>query len=408
MEPVTDDKAPEALLVSGQGIREGLLKGPKALAVAPDGRILVLESLNNRIQAFDTKGNPVPSFTTGPAVCQAPTAQLAAALDAGTIPEALHEALQEADATLLFPLDAHFTAQLESARFQPVNDPLIDVLAANGIALAYDPDHMDDAAQSAQITVIEKGRSWVISDPRGMAWQVLNGQQGLAVHHRLTSTVIHTQRAGARWLVLDDDRQGAWKVVPVADDATRSEVYACTSSFPLRGDGANADNSVTYLDMAVESQGYTYVLSYSGAGSKAADYLLDIYGPDGRFIVRTPDTTVTKTPQNIVAAKIAVDVWRNLYALGYAPLTETRDGPTFAHWTPTPPLFTLPLTAQPNYDDRNISPVRADFAAHGITLTNDAAVTVTVPGGAWQVQDGGTIYHLYRSGDGLQVYAIPA
>ncbi|GAO12868.1 hypothetical protein TPA0598_13_00520 [Streptomyces lydicamycinicus] len=407
-EPATDDKAQEALLVSGQGIRQGLLKGPKALAVAPDGRILVLESLNNRIQAFDTKGNPVPSFTTSAAVCRVPTAQLAADLDDGRIPEALHAGLQEADATLLFPLDARFTTQLDSARFQPANDPLIDMLAANGIALAYDPDHMTDPAQSARITVVEAGRSWIISDPRGMAWQVLSGHDGLTVHHRLTSTAIHTERAGARWLVLDDDRGNAWKLISAADDTTQTEVYACTSSFPLRGDGANADGSLTYLDMAVESQGYTYVLSYTGAGSRPQDYLLDIYGPDGRFIVRTPDSTVTKAPQNIVAAKIAVDVWRNLYALGYAPLAETRHGPTFAHWTPTPPLFTLPLTAQPNYDDRNISAVRADFAAHSITLTNAAAVTVTVAGGAWQVQDGATIYHLYRSGDGLQVYAIPA
>ncbi|HEU4390639.1 MAG TPA: hypothetical protein VFV34_22740, partial [Blastocatellia bacterium] len=53
-EPPPGGQAPEALMVSGEGIREGLMKGPKALAVAPDGRILILESLNNRIQAFDT------------------------------------------------------------------------------------------------------------------------------------------------------------------------------------------------------------------------------------------------------------------------------------------------------------------------------------------------------------------
>ncbi|MFG2226603.1 hypothetical protein [Streptomyces sp. NPDC048644] len=407
-QPSTDDKAPEALLVSGQGIREGLLKGPKALAVAPDGRILVLESLNNRIQAFDTKGNPVPSFTTGAAVCRVPTAQLADGLDAGRVPEALHTALQEANATLLFPLDPGFAGQLDSARFQPEKDPLIDTLAANGVVPAYDPDHMTDPAKSTQITVVEAGHSWLLSDPRGMAWQVRSGAHGLGVHHRPTATTIRVQRAGAQWLVLDDDRGNAWKLVPDPADATRTEVYACTSSFPLRGDGVTAGDSVTFLDMAVESQGYLYVLSYSGAGSRPEDYLLDVYGPDGRFLVRTPDTTVTKTPQNIVAAKIAVDVWRNLYALGYAPLAETRNGPSFAHWTPTPPLFTLPLTAQPHYDSQNISAVRADFAGHDITLTNAAAVTVTVPGGAWQVQDGATIYHLYRSGDGLQVYTIPA
>lgn len=62
-ESATDDAdAPVAVPFSGKGLREGLLQGPVALAVTPDGRVLVLEQDNARIQAFDTMANPVPCF----------------------------------------------------------------------------------------------------------------------------------------------------------------------------------------------------------------------------------------------------------------------------------------------------------------------------------------------------------
>jgi hypothetical protein len=57
-----DADAPAAQLRSGEGSVEGLINGPVALAVTPDGNLLVLESLNNRIQAFDMVGNPVQAF----------------------------------------------------------------------------------------------------------------------------------------------------------------------------------------------------------------------------------------------------------------------------------------------------------------------------------------------------------
>lgn len=47
-------------------------------------------------------------------------------------------------------------------------------------------------------------------------------------------------------------------------------------------------------------------------------------------------------------------------------------------------------------------------AAHQLTLSKQAFITVVDPEGSWQVKDGTTIYHVYRSGDGLQVYAVPA
>ena len=58
-----DADAVAAALVSGEGTREGLMHNPVALAVTPDGKLLVLEQGNNRIQAFDVAGNPIQAFT---------------------------------------------------------------------------------------------------------------------------------------------------------------------------------------------------------------------------------------------------------------------------------------------------------------------------------------------------------
>lgn len=99
--PSPDDKAPTAIAVSGQGLREGLMQGPAALAVAPDGRILVLETLNRRVQAFDTKGNPVPSFTFGNVLFQLETAVVAPELDKGQLPESLQDGLHAAGVGLV-------------------------------------------------------------------------------------------------------------------------------------------------------------------------------------------------------------------------------------------------------------------------------------------------------------------
>jgi hypothetical protein len=49
---------------AGPGTRPGLITAPSAAAISADGAILVLEDSlgNNRIQAFDLGGNPIPYF----------------------------------------------------------------------------------------------------------------------------------------------------------------------------------------------------------------------------------------------------------------------------------------------------------------------------------------------------------
>jgi hypothetical protein len=61
-QPGPDATAPLAHLASGEGFREGLIRGPVSIAAGIDGRLLVLEEINQRIQAFDVHGNPVPYF----------------------------------------------------------------------------------------------------------------------------------------------------------------------------------------------------------------------------------------------------------------------------------------------------------------------------------------------------------
>jgi hypothetical protein len=91
--------------------------------------------------------------------------------------------------------------------------------------------------------------------------------------------------------------------------------------------------TVYYLDLACEYTGYLYVLSYV-TGQSTYQYRLDIYTPEGEFLSRTT---------GVNAARLAVDFWRNVYALNYevlkmtdgnpSPLTE----PSVSEWIPSTP-----------------------------------------------------------------------
>jgi len=166
---VSDTEAPVATLASGEGFRDGLMGGPQAIAVGMDGRVLILESIHQRIQAFDVNGNPVPYF----------------------------------------------------------QDP-------------------NDASK--------KIPTMKLADP--------------------------------------------------------------------------ADSS--YLDLAVEAKGYLYVLRYRSAGDVASKYQVDLYEPNGRFLVTTT---------GVAAAKIAVDILRRVYALNYETIlgANERPEPSVSLWTPPAP-----------------------------------------------------------------------
>jgi len=88
-----------------------------------------------------------------------------------------------------------------------------------------------------------------------------------------------------------------------------------------------------FLDLAVEHRGYLYVLAYSDAGTKASDYRLDLYKPDGSFLV-----SATKD-QPLPASKLTVDYFRNVYCLTFKAFAGPggRIEPAVSHLIPSIP-----------------------------------------------------------------------
>lgn len=105
--------------------------------------------------------------------------------------------------------------------------------------------------------------------------------------------------------------------------------FAGVSVAPLRDEGAA---NVVVLDISVEGKGFLYVLKYLNPVSillSASDYRLDIYNPDGSFLTQVP---------GISAARLQVDLWRNLYTLTYEIVQGTaRTEPSIALWIPSTP-----------------------------------------------------------------------
>ena len=61
----------------------------------------------------------------------------------------------------------------------------------------------------------------------------------------------------------------------------------------------------------------------------ASDYRLDIYNPNGTFLAQVP---------GLAAARLQVDLWRNLFTLNYEILAGSgRTEPSVAEWIPSTP-----------------------------------------------------------------------
>ncbi|MET0521323.1 MAG: hypothetical protein ABW156_05030 [Jiangellaceae bacterium] len=89
-----------------------------------------------------------------------------------------------------------------------------------------------------------------------------------------------------------------------------------------------------YLDMAVEAAGYLYVLSYIGDGSKVSNYNVDLYEPDGTFLVTTPNANF---------ANLSVDILRTMYTTNYEVILDgsNRPLPSIGEWLPPEPPATV-------------------------------------------------------------------
>jgi hypothetical protein len=98
----------------------------------------------------------------------------------------------------------------------------------------------------------------------------------------------------------------------------------------LTGLHPEGPTNVVVVDLGVESKGYLYVLKYLERVSvQASDYRLDIYNPDGSFLTQVA---------GLAAARLQVDLWRNLFTLNYEILQGSgRTEPSVAEWIPSTP-----------------------------------------------------------------------
>lgn len=402
--PVADQDAPDAQMVSGMGVRQGLMKGPKLIAVTPDGRILILETLNRRIQSFDTKGNPVASFM-GERLFTLNAAQYAPDLDAGIFSDALQQEFQNHGLTHIFDLSATLQADLDKAN---LSDAIINEFADEGIFLTYDKDHRNDPNLSSYITVNQIGSSWTVTDPnKKVVYSVGKNGADLQVFDVLTNVTVDVRSVGKNWVVQDWNGAQSYYIAVDDNDLSTLNLNRYLPYMALYNPEGRTD--IEYLDMAIEARGYVYVLSYTRPGNQVSDYRMDIYQPDGTFLVRTPDSRLQPdNPQYISAARMVVDIWRNVYTMNFEAL-EGPNGiiePSISHWIPTPPLFDLGLEAQDAFVNGDMKAITAYFAPY-VTLSSSATVKTVGPNGYWEVDDTTNHYDVIRSGEKLEVYLIP-
>ncbi|BBB92572.1 MAG TPA: hypothetical protein PKA28_03910 [Methylomusa anaerophila] len=379
-QPTTDDQAAPAIIVAGEGARQGLMSGPVALNVTPDGRVLVLETGNSRIQAFDINGNPVPSFD-GSAVAQA-AAAFAPNLDDQCVPLALRQVYADAgsplseewnlqDGDMIYNINRRadgLTVTMQGANISQnwqidnegtlyqlkISGQQIDVSQNSRTLFTLDAeyaalldigitDEVRAAFQAQTITLSPKaqiaGDTFILSAAseetlalNSIPQELIDGLNARLIHIG-TNPALHSEvmvivnKPGQQWLIRDLPQSNAYSVT-FDKDHNRLNMVNCLSYMPLYKKTGETDT--TYLDMASEIKGYIYVLAYNDDGKKIADYYIDIYEPGGKWLSRT---------YGVNAGKFIVDMWRNMFTLNFESQLGPggRTEPSVSEWIPSTP-----------------------------------------------------------------------
>ena len=322
-----DAAAPVAIPLSGEGLREGLLNGPVAMTVTADGRILVLEQGNARIQAFDTRANPVQCFAS--AVTFHLDGGFLSALDQATASIALIQAIQASVKPALaavFALDAGEAPNLDSGT---VDQALRDAFADAALTLS----------PTVNVHVTTRGQVWTLEDTGSLTnYEIRRDDQttpAVLDVFRAPILEISVRGRGTSWLVRDKVNTRTYSV----SRNTGTGVITATQLIATMSLWDDQALPVEYLDIAAETKGYIYCLSHvkpSDRDLKPSDYRLDIYSPEGTHLTRTPDKYGNSY---VSAARCTVDQWRNLYTLNYEALLgqRQRTEPTISTWIPSTP-----------------------------------------------------------------------
>jgi hypothetical protein len=379
--PATDSQAVAAVIVGGQGVRAGLFNGPTSVAVTADGRVLVLEQGNARIQAVDVNGNPVYCFT-GATVGSAPASALSG-LDQGLVSTALRDVFSNAgyelssiwrvqDGSNIYQLAASqsgitvtsagsglsntwtitdssstpqvFTCTLNGAEIDVADStgtklfsvPASDLGTLNSGAVASDI-YAGFAGQNisltAPISVTGNGLSLPVSDVDSLAEGQVPSDLGPALSARgitlsesatvAANVVVKVNAAGSQWTLTDPAGPSTYEINAANGSGT---IVQLAPFVPLQPGPGNAP--LTYKCIGVELKGYIYTLGYTGDGTAVSDFLLDIYQPDGGFLSRTG---------GVNAGCVTVDMWRNVFTLNFESFLGPggRTEPSVSTWTPS-------------------------------------------------------------------------
>ena len=380
--PATDSQAVAAVIVGGQGSRPGLFNGPAALIVTSDGRVLVLEQGNSRIQAVDVNGNPVYCFSR-PSVGSAPASALSG-LDQGLVSTSLRSVFSDAgcplsslwrvqDGSNIYQLAASssgitvtwsgsalsntwtitdsstpsaqvFTCTLDGANIDVANSsgvtlfsvPAADLSTLNSGAVAADI-YSGLSTQSitlvAPVSVTGNGLSLSSSDvdslcqgqvPPDLASSL--SARGITLSNSATvssNITVQVNTAGSQWTITDPAGPSTYQITNQSGAGAIVQLVPFVPPHPGPGKAA-----MTYKSIGTELKGYIYTLGYTGDGTAVTDFLLDIYQPDGQFLARTGGMN---------AGCMTVDMWRNVFTLNFESFLGPGDRtePSVSTWTPS-------------------------------------------------------------------------
>lgn len=383
-----DAQAQPASMVSGEGVRQGLLGGPIAIAVASDGRLLVLEGINQRVQSFDLNGNPVASFD-GNDVVDLPSKGFTEELDSGLATMALREAfaahgtnlsshwtITEGENQYDIALDAvgaalnlqkngaapcsNWEVMDDNGRYVinaladsllvlaepqfhlPLSDrelldrlavtqSIVDEFKANGVTLSPQAKVLGNGLQAPTSAQVELARGVIpksIVDAYATRAIVIGSEAVLA-----SRVLVRVQTEGSLWIVDDTDATQSYRITRQDKNLLTAVYYNPFMALHTTGE------KVTYLDIGVEMQGFLYVLSYTGDGKAVSDYKLDLYDPNGNWLSRTPDKAKDPTATGVNGGRLVVDMWRRMYTLNFEKFLGPGDRtePSISTWNPTTP-----------------------------------------------------------------------
>jgi hypothetical protein len=216
-----------------------------------------------------------------------------------------------------------------------VDETIVGVFKDNGIELSRQANVTGNGLQVSDSLMTDLARGVV---PGGLNAALATRDVTLSSAAKVESLVIvKIDSAGSLWVVQDDDATLAYRISVASGDKGKLSVAYYNTSMPLHV--TPDEKKVTYLDMGTEMKGYIYVLSYINDGKQVSDYRLDLYDPYGRWLSRTPDTSIEPKATGVNAAKLIVDMWRTMFTLNFEHFEGPggRTEPSVGRWLPTTP-----------------------------------------------------------------------